>query len=348
MQYTKQFDSVRAIAVIMVIVHHWGPENGMLQRFTNQSLGPMGVDIFFVLSGFLITNILLAEKTKAESGGLSKGMLVRKFYLRRVLRIFPIYYLTIFGLLAIQPHFGFDIKPAFGYLATYTVNYYFIYTGDFGNLVNHLWSLSVEEQFYLVWPWMIVWFNKKYMGITIAACIVLGISSQYLLSGMPLFNLHTITCLDALGMGALLAWVRHYYPSQLPVFAKWIAVISILVVGIFVFESLTENWDIVPLRTIVSIATVCLLTFILEHQHATKNLLIRFLNSPVLIFIGKISYGIYLYHNIIPAIFNPLINKYLHLNITNFLLIDCSLLLVISWLSYRFIEKPFIALKKRL
>src|ERR1044072_9103532 len=93
MGYIKQLDSVRAIAVFLVVVWHWFPRNSFIEKL---HAGSLGVDIFFVLSGFLITQILL--KYRSNSGGSikAKTIVLKNFYARRVLRIFPIYYLTIF------------------------------------------------------------------------------------------------------------------------------------------------------------------------------------------------------------------------------------------------------------
>ena len=93
MQYFKQLDSIRAIAVLLVIIHHWFPERNPINTYTGFF---NGVDIFFVLSGFLITRILLENRNEAERQAQSKSRVIKSFFVRRVLRIFPIYYLLIF------------------------------------------------------------------------------------------------------------------------------------------------------------------------------------------------------------------------------------------------------------
>src|ERR1700733_11280286 len=103
MTYIKQLDSLRAIAVILVIVSHWMSGDSIIGRFPT---GSIGVDIFFVLSGFLISKILFDNRNKSEELNISKSATIKNFYIRRALRIFPIYYLTIFILLFIHKYTG--------------------------------------------------------------------------------------------------------------------------------------------------------------------------------------------------------------------------------------------------
>lgn len=131
MKYIKQLDSIRAIAVILVIISHWLPKTNVLNIIPN---GNIGVDIFFVLSGFLITKILFDIRSKAEVLNIPKAILIKNFYVRRTLRIFPIYYLTILVLLLFSKNTGTDIHSAFIYLITYTSNLYFFNIQKWGSL----------------------------------------------------------------------------------------------------------------------------------------------------------------------------------------------------------------------
>ena len=144
--YIPQLDTIRAIAVLLVIIHHWLPQDSVLNIVPN---GPLGVNIFFVLSGFLITGILLREKDKAEVLKQKKKTIFRNFYIRRSLRIFPIYYLFLFVLWVIHDP---SVQSDGTYFYTYTSNYLFYSQEFFPARTAHLWSLGVEEQFYLLWP----------------------------------------------------------------------------------------------------------------------------------------------------------------------------------------------------
>jgi len=175
MKYIKQLDSLRAIAVILVIISHWIPATNVINRIPN---GAIGVDIFFVLSGFLISKILFDQRNNAELLNIPKFTLVKNFYVRRTLRIFPIYYLTIFVLLLFSKSTGTNIQSAFAYFLTYTSNFYFFKIQTWDGMVSHLWSLAVEEQFYLIWPWIILFSNKKYFLHIITIFILIGVLSN--------------------------------------------------------------------------------------------------------------------------------------------------------------------------
>ena len=354
MKYIKQLDSLRAIAVILVIISHWIPRTHVINRIP---IGSIGVDIFFVLSGFLISKILFDNKNKAELLNIPKSKLIKNFYVRRTLRIFPIYYLTIFTLLLFSKSTGTNIQSAFLYFVTYTSNFYFFNIQHWDGMVSHLWSLAVEEQFYLIWPWIILFANKKYFLHIISIFIFIGVSSQYLMSGVKMSLILTFTCFDAFGLGAILAWITTYAIEKLKKIYLIISIISAISFFFFILGAIQQKWTFIPLRTIISLITLWVITYIIINRD-TNSLKFKFiLNNRILIFLGKISYGLYLYHNIIPATlnskivniyFNPLLPDILYKKYWGqlYLLENFILLITISWLSFIFIEKRFLNLKK--
>ena len=142
MKYIKGLDTLRAFAVMFVIIYHWGlplpdgPGKHFLQELIPS--GPFGVTLFFVLSGFLITSILLEARTTAKT----RLRVIRNFIIRRILRIFPIYYVTIFVLTWIGYPF---IRENLDWLLSYTSNI-LVFRNHSWNSFSHTWSLSVEEQ----------------------------------------------------------------------------------------------------------------------------------------------------------------------------------------------------------
>lgn len=355
MKYIKQLDSLRAIAVLFVIVHHW-VANNIFNRITNGSIGSIGVDIFFVLSGFLITKILFDNRNEADKSGISKSIVIKNFYIRRTLRIFPIYYLTIFLLLIFHKHTGSNIKSAFIYFVTYTSNFYFFKVKAWEPMISHLWSLAVEEQFYLIWPWIILFANKKYYLHIIICFIMVGILSQYLMRDIKLFDFVTFTCFDAFGLGALLSWQITFNTKM---FNRFYAVVSIFAFAAFIFFVIgvkQQNWAYVPIRTIVSVIALWIITYIVSNAETGSLKLKIIFNNRILIFLGKISYGIYLYHEIYTHfIYKLIIEKYVNSHLPYFLkdfmqIISLAenfiILVLISWLSYVLIEKRFLSLKK--
>ena len=197
--YYPELDGVRAIAAMMVIFFHMGqmgiPLRGPI------SFGQSGVDLFFVLSGFLITSILL--KARPEDWGE-----VRKFYVRRSLRIFPLYY----GYLIVATIFGAGVT---GFYWVYLQNYRIAMGAPMGE-VGHFWSLAVEEQFYLVWPFVVLFLPRRHLvkalWLMLGGCILCR-TVLVTTSHVDVFYL-TLTRLDGLCGGALLA--VYQYRGLLP------------------------------------------------------------------------------------------------------------------------------------
>ncbi len=206
--YMPHLDGVRAVAVTAVILEHWGsglPEPiRTIVKTLDTSL--WGVECFFVLSGFLITLIILKDKEKSASIPTALG----HFYTRRVLRIFPAYYLTLFLMLFFTDGSG----GAMLIHALYLTNLYGSVTNEWLQPGGHFWSLAVEEQFYLFWPVIILTLSiRKIAIISIALCIVAPVSRLliYLFIGenhIAIFMFPT-TALDLLCFGSLIAIVKH-------------------------------------------------------------------------------------------------------------------------------------------
>lgn len=353
MQYIKQLDGLRAIAVIFVIISHWFPEYHILNHLPN---GAIGVDIFFVLSGFLITSILFQNRTIPN---VSRVEILKVFYARRTLRIFPIYYLTIFILLAFHKYTGTAIKSDFHYYLTYTSNFNFLIKGHWDGMISHLWTLAVEEQFYLIWPWLIIFTKKEHLIYVITMFILVGLSSRLIFNDFPLSRILTTSCFDSFGIGALLSWFIHFKKDSLKIFYSISKTFSLILISLVIYGNLVFSknyWTIIPSSTANSIISIWLISYIYINRKTNKRIFRFFLNNPILIFIGKISYGIYLYHNIIPKFTNIIknsslikssesLNLFLSLPYV-LLIINSILLIVISWGSFKIIEAPFLKLKK--
>ena len=166
--YFPQLDALRAVAVLGVMLHHYWPE---AEKALGLSTGFLGVQLFFVLSGFLITGILLRARDRVQLGQSSTAHGIGQFYVRRVLRIFPLFY----AMLAIAWLAGLpEVRDSLPWHLMYASNVYMVRIQDWHGSVSHLWSLAVEEQFYLVWPFVIFfmprrWLLPVFVGVT--ACI---------------------------------------------------------------------------------------------------------------------------------------------------------------------------------
>jgi len=355
MKYIKPLDSLRAIAVICVLISHWITVDIFINRI---AIGPIGVDIFFVLSGFLISKILFDARNEIEILKTAKTAAIKNFYIRRTLRIFPIYYLLLAVIYIFADSTGTHIRDNFIYFFTYTSNYYFYFTKGFDGMLSHLWSLAVEEQFYLIWPWVIFYANKKYFLPIIVGCTLIGIGSQCLLYGVQNKDVLTFTCFDAFGFGASLAWVMTYAPQKLNQFYKILSYGAVVFLGIFYLHMTNPAFHDLPVRTLASFLALFVITYVVvKDQNNTLKFKFIF-NNKLLLFLGKLSYGIYLYHMFCYEILNlKFIDVYLNPLLPDSLNVDHRIALVftenflltvlVSWLSYRYIEKPFLSLKKR-
>jgi peptidoglycan/LPS O-acetylase OafA/YrhL len=352
MNYIKQLDSLRAIAVILVIITHWFPETDKLNIYTSVF---NGVDIFFVLSGFLITRILLENRNKAGKEGASRISVIKNFYYRRFLRIFPIYYLTILLLYVAAPITGSDIRNSFFYFLTYTSNYYFFNRQDWDGMLSHFWSLSVEEQFYLIWPWLMLFLKKKFLLPLILTSIFLGIAAQLYLMDVMFGDILTFCCFDGFGLGALVAWVLLFRRSLLK---KSYSISLVLAFVGFILQVVRVasqgNTILLPSRTLTSFVTICVIIYIIINREGKSLFFYSILSNRALIFIGKISYSVYLFHLILPyftgAAFTKL-NQYLpsYFYQHNFYLVcfeNFCLLILICYASWQIIEKPILKLKR--
>ena len=187
MTYYKSLDSIRAFAVFLVIFSHWLPFN-FVKTF---HFGYIGVDIFFVLSGFLITNNLLKEKKETSNDLRIKFVHLKNFIIRRSLRIFPVYYFLIFVLAIIGKTTYTTINENIWYYITYTSNILFFNTQKWDGMLSHLWSLAVEEQFYLFWPWLFRIKDDILMKIGIFIVVFLSILRVLLWYYIP-FSEHAL------------------------------------------------------------------------------------------------------------------------------------------------------------
>jgi peptidoglycan/LPS O-acetylase OafA/YrhL len=292
-----QIDGLRFFAVFGVVCAHW---SWFGTRVCQQiSSGSRGVDLFFVISGFLITLGLIRSKAKVQTTGTT----LYKFYVRRFLRIFPIYYLTVFILLI----FYFDkMSSAIWWYLLYLCNFHSIHIQDWG-VGGHFWSLSVEEQFYLVWPFIILLLPNKRLPIAIGSSIILSLAvkSYWYVKDFPFWwgYMHPLASLDALAIGALLSYLYSFYPEQLrktlynPWLALLIAVQMVLVIVAGSFPSVAFIYHI-GVRTSFGLFSLWLVG---RASFGFSGIMASILESPPLRYIGKISYSIYLFHVFIPG-----------------------------------------------
>jgi peptidoglycan/LPS O-acetylase OafA/YrhL len=350
-----QLDGLRCFAVLAVIWFHWAspPYKGI---FLKTSLGEIGVSLFFVLSGFLITKILLEAKSKANCT-TTRFSAIRIFYIRRFLRIFPVYYATLFtlALLNIPPH-----REALGWHLLYLQNIYQNLTTShiWG---SHLWTLAVEEQFYLAWPFIIIFINRKYLPSIFCLLSITSLLYRFLWwmspSLLPSPSRLLIDHLDCFGIGAILSYASITPSSKSIKTAK-----GFLIAGLILF--LLAQTEIPGSFTLTqtAIALLCgaIIYFISTN---TTGVAFRVLTNQYVVYIGTISYGLYIFHSLAPAFwlwffwscpipgYRLFDRAGIPIEITNNFWIQTLLFsvitLLLSILSWHFFEKPIISLKSR-
>jgi peptidoglycan/LPS O-acetylase OafA/YrhL len=350
MNYIKKIDAIRAIAVLMVVMSHWVPKTSKFIPF-----GEIGVDIFFVISGFLITRILITEKAKAIQQDKGLTTVLKNFISRRALRIFPIYYLSLFIFWLLQDYEGYHIREDMIYYVTYTSNILFFARNAWDGYLAPLWSLAVEEQFYLVWPLLIVLIPQKHTLKIILISMIIGLMFPFFFE-KDMVKVLTPSCMNALGSGALLAWLSVMRPDLLKRYRMGFLGLACasLMLTFIIWAIAPFNAENGQFRMMVSIFSFVVLIYCIGIYSPIRSVE-WIVNNSALIFIGQISYGIYLYHNIISIVWrNFMVGHFqeIYVNIGASyangisLIIKFALLIMVSWASYQFVEKPILNFKK--
>jgi peptidoglycan/LPS O-acetylase OafA/YrhL len=362
MKYIKGLDTLRAFAVFFVLIEHkgiWFDDTVPNGRFIKEVLipdGAFGVNLFFVLSGFLITTILLDQRKQDNNGPFS---IVRSFFARRALRIFPIYFLLLLFLYVINyPGFTENII----YHLTYTTNI-LCYSTNQWNSFSHVWTLCIEEQFYLLWPWLIIFVPEKHLRHVFLLSILIGVTSTWYCMALKghMAPLLVSNCFDSFGIGGLFAYslIHEESRKQFQQWLKWLGRIAICAylywkLGAF-FHIATHG--IVFSKTVNSVLSVRLISAVVNAKPSAFHR--YFLENSFFTFVGKISYGIYLYHYVYNGLVYYQLNDYLN-RITagyaslNHLVRDqhfyywlhVALVIALSACSYYVVERPFLRLKR--
>mgnify|MGYP002622062561 CR=1 FL=1 len=354
-------DGIRGLAILMVTAYRFniGPEmDSLAGRALSDVLkqGYLGVDLFFVLSGFLITGILYDAK--------QDDRYFRNFYARRALRIFPLYYGFLFVMLVALPAI-FGSRGELFPEATEHQAWLWLYGANFlmglrnewvlGSF-EHFWSLSIEEHFYLVWPLVIFFCSRRQaMLVSLAAITFSAVSRIVWLrmgGGGVAAELFTFFRLDGLGMGAFLAlWARG--PQGFKPLVKW-ALVAFFIFGAMQLAILPGLKRLLGLRwTITAIFFGSLLVLAVGARGSTAWG--RFWNSPTLAFFGKYSYAMYVFQLPLIRLAAPIITAEsacasvgsVFFGRLAYLCVMTVLTTLCAYLSWHLYEKHFLALKSR-
>jgi len=367
--YFKNLDGLRFIAAFLVILQHESDyKSYAVPTYSNvfkpylADIGRYGVTLFFVLSGFLITYLLLTEKKTRQTVD------IKKFYIRRILRIWPLYF--AFGILVT---FTIDfVLRAFGvnertpiltnliFLLTFSVNFQLLFAAYNRGIIEILWSVCVEEQFYAIWPWAINWGFRRirsvifiFIGIGVFSCVLMhSLAEKGIIHGQmnPVY-IFPLCRFGHFGIGAYAAYllfdVKQYSKISRYIRNKFlqagVIVLALLISFQFIrFPSFVDSYllDMIP-----ALLFACIIL-----SSVSGNFVFN-LEGWLIRQMGTFSYGIYIIHPSIGQITIGIFKKYIPNGFFNYEifypLCVTVMTVVIAGISYHLYEKQFLKLKKR-
>ncbi len=363
--YFPYLDVIRFVAAFMIIIYHsyeawrgWFGEVGFLSgdtyttltgfgKLVNRFLGnfEIGVDIFFLLSGFLITYILLMEKERY--GKIN----IKNFLIRRTLRIWPLYFMLI----AVAPFLvSWLNEDAPNYLANalFVSNFHTINTGKWMYPFAHFWSICIEEHFYLVWPFIIAFFPRKHLLKLFFALVLVSIGFRiYASMSMehPWFAiyLHTLSRMDVLVIGSAGALFYAAKPFTINLSRVYRYGLMALLIAALALEPVVR-WDTVFLAGFKKFFYTGVIAVLLLDYNFNPKFKHILPHNSIFHYFGKISYGIYMYGNIILLIIiKKMMIKWEIDNMFIYMGLVVGLSLLIPAISYELFEKPILKLKRR-
>lgn len=369
--YFPNLNSIRFFAALAVIIHHieltkyWFHQpNIYTTSFVGGVFGQLGIILFFVLSGFLITFLLLEEQKRTDS------ISIKKFYIRRILRIWPLYYLiVILGLFVLPKVHFFDVPDISSHVHEHFFSKTLMFLSFFPDLAYAIyepvpyaeqsWSVGVEEQFYLIWPLLIALVIRRKKTLSMLIGVIVFYASVKIASTIA-YDMHPENkvfeeiyyfwnnfCIDCMAIGGIGAYLLFYKKEKVlnVLFNRYLQIGLYILLAVVTVKGLAVpmfNYEFYALIFVVLILNLA------ANKRSVLNLEFKPLN-----YLGKISYGLYMYHNIILVVVLKFVLYYsgVALNsLTGNLIyygLAISTTILVASLSYRFIERPFIRAKVR-
>jgi peptidoglycan/LPS O-acetylase OafA/YrhL len=343
------FDSLRFLSFLFVFLHHSPiPKDSVLHYFSRE--GGIGVSFFFVLSGFLITYILLLEKINNQG-----KVPLKKFFKRRILRIWPLYYAMVLFAFCIPfvlhilnlPYSSEGYEPNWFFTLTFLENYVMMYTKMFPNVspLIVIWSLCIEEHFYIIWGLAFYFISLKNIPKLIIISLIIAFVSRIIYGIYDISTLDIFTNIDYFAFGAIPAYIFVFHKgiiekvNMIPAIYKYSYAVFVLVVILIagntsVFSSLKMSY--ILFGVLFSLLILCTL--------GGKNVF-KISDKSILAKLGKYTYGLYFIHLICIMLVTKIAQKY-ELGGLTITLFSFIITVILSFLSYHLFEKQFLKLKK--
>ena len=366
--YFPNLNSIRFIAALLVVIHHIEQFKSVLHIYPNSManpvinyFGPLGVRLFFVLSGFLITYLLFVEME--VSGTIS----IKKFYIRRALRIWPLYYLIVLLAFLVIPQFfpGLILpQPEAAHThpvlwKVFSVSLFVFFLPNFALVfigivpfASHLWSIGTEEQFYFIWPVLMKFFKNKFA--LLLSVILCYLAASFTFSHFENSDINWLRILgrywqafpiDNMAIGGVFALIVYSSSDAFRrvkdfIFNRFVQVVTLVVLLACICTAV-----VLPVE-VLNYEFYSILFGILIANLAANDKRILNLEYPVFNYLGKISYGLYMYHPVMIVVSINILQRFNVLN--NYLLYPLATLstILVAGLSYRFFEQQFIRRKK--
>lgn len=363
LKYLEGLNSLRFFAALLVIISHANISLDKLNVYEHSSLaflnrGGDAVDFFFTLSGFLITYLLIIELHETET------ISIRKFYLRRIFRIWPLYFLIVFlGFIVLgwvypkiykQPYFNFSIPEGlmmfFFFLPNYAAKNYIV------GFLNPLWSIGVEEQFYLFWAPFVKFFRKWLLSMivlfwTLSTAFYVLVHADFIDMAINWKDFFLTQKFYTMATGSVFAYILFYHYewyNQSFFASKSVQLVVLLIIGghYLIGFSFSE-------ALFFKIILGFLYGILILNVSVLKSRLIN-LERPLLRYLGTISYGLYMYHMLNDYFLRLIVQKLTGMHIPPYILAPLYYILlvaatiVVAAVSYRYFERFFLRLKDQL
>lgn len=347
MRYQPQLDGLRFVAIFGVLLDHFG-----LEMPNELHYGQLGVRLFFILSGYFITLSLWKEQVALGPAARSILNFAGAFYLKRFCRIAPAYYFVlILGLLL-----GYQqVRDGIFFHLTFTTNFYIVQTGYWPGVVSYFWTLAVQEQFYLLWPFVILLFprDKFYPAMVLFILTAILFRLICIETDIPVIAKWTMLpgCIDSFAAGAIVAGLRLQGFTLRAFSLGQRTLIGLCALGCVI--SARSLGYLPPDSAFLAISetldTTFLIWIFINVMDGLPGPLGRLLASRPLTYLGKISYGLYIYHVFVIVIVNPLLEAR-GLSIQNdpwtCATILSALTIASAIVSYYILERPFLRIKE--